>query len=119
MGVFVPRPLHLINGEIDVVRRMTERLDKKDLTEDEIKKYIQSDKCREDKHRREFLSKIYHVYEGNKVIFNKFYLNEKLGGISLEKLQNENFFNMVELIHQARFSDVLYKLCFEAGLHVR
>lgn len=99
VGVFVPRQQHHINGEMDAVKRMCERLDKKDLWHEEISEYLESPYCREEKSKKEFLSRIYSVREGIKVVFHDFYVNEILGGVA-ERVRNQS-----DLFNSVRFAD--------------
>lgn len=79
---------------------MCERLGKTELDESEIFDYIKSPNCKEEKSRKEFLQKLVAVYEGEKVIFSEFYLNEKLGGISAVVQNQKILFNNVDLSYR-------------------
>lgn len=93
VGVFVPRTTHQVIAEMNTVERMMRMLDKTEANAEIINSYINSYK--EDKDKKEFLSKILHVYDGNKIVLSEAYLNERLGGLPYQKMQNEIFFNPV------------------------
>lgn len=97
MGVFTPRQTLHINTEIDAVKRMCDRLEKRDLSETDITEYLKSSKCREEKSRKEFLRKLIGVEDGEKVTFSEFYLNEKLGGIADMVVNQKILFNGVNI----------------------
>ncbi len=96
VGVFVPRIPHQVIAEMNTVERMMRMLDKTEANSEQIKRYVEA--YREDKDKKDFLSKVLHVYDGNKIIMTDAYLTEKLGGLPYQTMQSEIFFNPVNLI---------------------
>lgn len=107
VGVFVPRQQHHINGEMDVVKRMCDRLEKKELDEAEIIEYVQSPYCREERAKKEFLCKIRAVREGMKVLFHEFYVNEVLGGVADRVKNQADLFNTVASYYWRKVSSCI------------
>lgn len=94
VGVFVPRPQSHIVAEMSAVERMCRRLDQTELDADDIQKYLKTFK--EEKDRKEFLTKVVRVWEGKSVQLNKEHIQEKLGNLPNSRQGIYNFYNEVE-----------------------
>lgn len=81
---------------------MCERLEKKDISEEEIEEYLKSPQCREEKSKREFLFRIKEVREGIKITYHEFYVNEILGGVADRVKNQADLFNSVEKVYERK-----------------
>lgn len=91
IGVFVPRNEQQLFGEISAVERICRRMERYELDKKDIEWYLSHFKD----DQKEFFMRVDSISEGCRVVMNKFYLSERLGGLDYESMPPDLFFNNV------------------------